>query len=82
MRLAALILTWPFAGAALAAETRWPTTAWQTSTPEEQGMSSGALAALIDTVRMRMQDSLLIVRHGNIVRKRSRYCRNTTSSSR
>lgn len=67
MRLAALILTWLFAGTALAAETPWPTASWQTSTPEEQGMSSGALADLIDAVGTRMQDSLLIVRHGTIV---------------
>ncbi len=67
MRLAALIFTWLFAGSAFAAETPWPTAAWQTSTPEAQGMSSGALADLIDTVGARMQDSLLIVRHGRIV---------------
>ena len=67
MRLAALVLTWLCAGTALAAETPWPTASWQNSTPEEQGMSSGALADLIDTVGTRMQDSLLIVRHGRIV---------------
>jgi len=67
MRLAALVITWLFAGTAFAAEAPWPTASWQTSTPEEQGMSSGALADLIDTVGTRMQDSLLIVRHGRIV---------------
>ena len=67
MRLAALVLTCLFAGTAFAAETPWPTASWQTSTPEQQGMSSGALADLIDTVGTRMQDSLLIVRHGRIV---------------
>ena len=67
MRLAALVLTWLFAGTAFATETPWPTASWQTSTPEEQGLSSGALADLIDTVGTRMQDSLLIVRHGRIV---------------
>src|SRR6476619_4137757 len=67
MRLAGFIFTWIFAGTAVAAETPWPTAAWQTSTPEEQGMSSGALADLIDTVGTRMQDSLLVVRHGKIV---------------
>jgi len=40
---------------------------YQTSTLEEQGMSSGALADLIDAVGTRMQDSLLITRHGRIV---------------
>jgi CubicO group peptidase (beta-lactamase class C family) len=67
MRLAALALTWLFAGTAFAGETPWPTASWQTSSPEEQGMSSGALADLIDTVGTRMQDSLVIVRHGRIV---------------
>ena len=67
MRLAALALTWLLAGTAFAGEMPWPTASWQTSTPEEQGMSSGALADLIDTVGARMQDSLLIVRHGRIV---------------
>jgi CubicO group peptidase (beta-lactamase class C family) len=67
MRLATLVLAWLCAGTAFAAETPWPTASWQTSTPEEQGMSSGALADLIDTVGTRMQDSLLIVRHGRIV---------------
>lgn len=67
MRLVTFIFTWIFAGAAFAAETPWPTAAWQTATPEEQGMSSGALADLIDTVGTRMQDSLLVVRHGKMV---------------
>lgn len=34
---------------------------------DQQGMSSGARADLIDTVGTRMQDSLLTVRHGGIV---------------
>ena len=67
MRLVALVLTWLFAATAFAAETPWPTASWPTSTAEDQGMSSGALANLIDTVGTRMQDSLLIVRHGRIV---------------
>lgn len=68
MKFAALLLILLFAGpASFATETLWPTASWQTSTPEEQGMSSGALADLIDTVGTRMQDSLLIVRHGRIV---------------
>jgi CubicO group peptidase (beta-lactamase class C family) len=67
MKLATLLLTSLFAGTAFAADPPWPTASWPTSTPEEQGMSSGALAILIDTVGTRMQDSLLIVRHGRIV---------------
>ena len=45
----------------------WPTKAWPISTPEEQGMQSGALARLVETVGKYPQDSLLVVRHGKIV---------------
>jgi CubicO group peptidase (beta-lactamase class C family) len=45
----------------------WPTTQWQTSTPEEQGMDSTALASLLDFGTTRGLDSLLLVRHGRIV---------------
>ena len=45
----------------------WPTKAWPVSTPEEQGMQSGTLARLVETVGGYKQDSLLIVRHGKIV---------------
>src|SRR3984957_10868313 len=45
----------------------WPTKEWQTSTPEEQGMDSAALAQLVDFVGIYKQDSLLIIRHGKIV---------------
>ena len=48
-------------------EATWPTKAWSVSTPEEQGMQSGALARLVETVGSYPQDSLLIVRHGKIV---------------
>src|SRR3984957_5630402 len=48
-------------------ETSWPTKAWPVSTPEEQGMQSGALARLVEAVGAYPQDSLLIVRHGKIV---------------
>jgi CubicO group peptidase (beta-lactamase class C family) len=50
-----------------AADPVWPTTQWQSSTPEEQGMESAALANLIDFGKTRSLDSLLIVRHGRIV---------------
>jgi CubicO group peptidase (beta-lactamase class C family) len=49
------------------AEATWPTKSWAVSTPEEQGMDSGGLARLIETVGTRKQDSLMIVRHGRIV---------------
>jgi CubicO group peptidase (beta-lactamase class C family) len=45
----------------------WPTKAWPVSTPEEQGMDSASLARLIEAVSGYKQDSLMIIRHGNIV---------------
>jgi CubicO group peptidase (beta-lactamase class C family) len=48
-------------------ETVWPTKEWQTSTPGEQGMSSAALAKLLDFGTTLSFDSLLIARHGRIV---------------
>ena len=45
----------------------WPTAGWQTSTPEEQGTDSVALARLVAAVGARRQDSLLVIRHGRIV---------------
>src|SRR5260370_35822556 len=48
-------------------EISWPTKAWQTSTPEEQGLDSASLARLIETVGTYKQDSLMIIRHGKIV---------------
>ena len=45
----------------------WPTKAWQTSTPEAQGMDSPDLAALVDFGTKHILDSLLIARHGKIV---------------
>ena len=50
-----------------AAEAVWPTKAWPVSSPEEQGMQSGVLARLVETVGGYTQDSLLIARHGKIV---------------
>jgi CubicO group peptidase (beta-lactamase class C family) len=52
---------------AAAAPTSWPTADWQTSTPEEQGMSSNALAELVEFGANNAMDSLLVVRHGRIV---------------
>lgn len=45
----------------------WPTREWQTSTPEDQGLDSAALAKLVAFGRTRSFDSLLIVRHGRMV---------------
>ena len=49
------------------ADAIWPTKQWQTSTPEEQGMDSTALAKLVEFGTSRSFDSLLIARHGKIV---------------
>ncbi|MFK0162277.1 serine hydrolase domain-containing protein [Rhizobium sp. NPDC090279] len=45
----------------------WPTKEWLTSTPEEQGMDSAALAKLVAYGARNSFDSLLVVRHGRIV---------------
>lgn len=50
-----------------AAEPVWPTKQWQSSTPEEQGMDSAALAKLIAFGTAHSFDSLLVARHGRIV---------------
>ena len=47
--------------------TPWPTREWLTSTPEEQGMDSSALAKYVDYGASHSFDSLLVVRHGRIV---------------
>src|SRR6185295_5464119 len=58
-------------GAALAAGddavVPWPTTGWEVSTPEAQGVASSALADLVDFGVKSEMDSLLVVRHGRIV---------------
>ena len=46
---------------------QWPTMGWLTSTPEEQGMDSAALARLVGYGASHSFDSLLVVRHGRIV---------------
>jgi CubicO group peptidase (beta-lactamase class C family) len=46
---------------------RWPTKEWPISAPEQQGMSSGALARLVDFGLFNNMDSLLVARHGTIV---------------
>jgi CubicO group peptidase (beta-lactamase class C family) len=48
-------------------QSRWPTKEWLTSTPEEQGMDSAALAKLVAYGASHDLDSLIVVRHGRIV---------------
>ncbi|WP_234906232.1 serine hydrolase [Rhizobium rhizogenes] len=55
------------AGAQDAGQSIWPTKEWLTSTPEEQGMDSAALAKLVAYGARNSFDSLLVVRHGRIV---------------
>ena len=62
----ALVAAHPTAGADDAA-VPWPTAGWATSTPEAQGVSSDALAELVDFGAANAMDSLLVVRHGRIV---------------
>ena len=50
-----------------AADSIWPAKAWQTSSPEEQGMDSKELAKLVEFGATHKLDSLLVVRHGKIV---------------
>ncbi|HEY1614019.1 MAG TPA: serine hydrolase [Rhizomicrobium sp.] len=47
----------------------WPTSGWQTSTPEAQGIDSATLAAALETIRAERipVHSLLIERHGHVV---------------
>ncbi len=45
----------------------WPTQQWATATPEEQGMDSAALAALVDFGAANEMDSLVVTRHGRLV---------------
>ncbi len=47
----------------------YPTQAWRTSTPEQQGVDSAALAKLFDEIQAKQYNihSIIIVRHGYII---------------
>jgi CubicO group peptidase (beta-lactamase class C family) len=47
----------------------WPTDGWHTSTPEEQGLDSGLILAMLDKIQKEdlAIHSVLIVRHGYLV---------------
>jgi CubicO group peptidase (beta-lactamase class C family) len=45
----------------------WPTQNWTVTSPEEQGMDSTALAALVDFGAVQDMDSLVVTRHGKLV---------------
>ncbi len=55
--------------AAVFREEYWPTLGWRTSTPEEQGMDSEALATMLARIEARGYDidSVTVIRHGYIV---------------
>ena len=59
--LAALLVT------SVHAQPAWPTEGWQRSTPEEQGLDSRALEALVAFGEAQQMDSLLVTRNGRIV---------------
>ena len=62
------VAVWLAAVASQAAEPAvWPTQGWPTSSPEEQGMASAALAELVDFGAANDMDSMLVVRHGRVV---------------
>ena len=70
LAIAALLLFGPSYSEAAEGEVvayEWPTAGWRVSTPEEQGMDSAALAALVDFGASRGLNSLLVARHGMIV---------------
>jgi CubicO group peptidase (beta-lactamase class C family) len=59
----------PSTSFAVAPRETWPTPAWQTSTPEAQGIDSAVLAQALETIRAERipVHSLLIERHGHVV---------------
>ena len=58
----------PFAGAQEGPPDYWPTAGWRTSTPEEQGMDSAELAALVSRLpAYETIDSFLVIRNGYVV---------------
>jgi CubicO group peptidase (beta-lactamase class C family) len=69
LRLCALLTFLPFGPACAQSFEKpiWPTHGWQTSSPEDQGMDSSALARLVTAGVNGSYDSLLIVRHGRLV---------------
>jgi CubicO group peptidase (beta-lactamase class C family) len=67
--LLALVAGYSDPVAVQAQETNWPTEAWQTSTPEAQGIDSAKLAEALLTIRQQQIDihSLMVVRNGSVV---------------
>jgi|GEM_PF-1837479 len=54
---------------AATAQSYWPTEAWRTSTPEEQGMDSEMLADMLETIHEQDYDvdGVVVVRNGYMV---------------
>ena len=53
----------------VSAEEYWPTDSWRTSTPEEQGMDSGVLTDMINSIKDsgKSVNSITIIRNGYLV---------------
>ncbi len=66
MLLALTVGLVPVAQAQQASEVYWPTNGWRTSSPEEQGMDSAQLIALLDSFGV-SPHSLVVIRHGYVV---------------
>src|SRR5258708_6208653 len=68
--VATILVLCPVLGGAASAQEKpqsWPTTRFETSSPEAQGMDSSELASLVDFGGSHGMDSVLVVRHGKIV---------------
>jgi CubicO group peptidase (beta-lactamase class C family) len=62
------LLGWFHSGTAVAQDAGiWPTKGWDTSSPEQQGVDSNALADLVKFGASEKMDCLLVTRHGRIV---------------
>ncbi len=60
-----------FVSQSVAGDVPWPTTAWQSSTPEEQGVDSQALLNLMQSTSD--VHTVLAIRHGKVILDASRY---------
>ena len=65
----ALVLLTACAGATPEPQSYWPTEAWQSSTPEEQGMNPKLLQEMVDTIQEEDYgiDSVSVIRNGYMV---------------
>lgn len=59
----------PLSSSSISATSYWPTQAWRTATPEQQGLDSELLAQMLEQIQSKPINlhSMIIVRHGYIV---------------